>query len=198
MFSESEIDLIISNEEVTQLVDKLRVAFIEKEAPYLEISNHDFLSLVLLIPSVGKAMANNSISFGEEMSLQKKARRLSKGGFFLSKDPVVYGMKYLIKNYKHWEDDFCALIKDIFYVIFEDAVIEQINNTEYSYEQRIMRSPYALIRFISSLFLERDEDILDPGKIKKIEHEKLLELGEKIGFQEISLFKEFMERYEVK
>ena len=122
MFTEAEIAVIIENQEIEKVVESLKTHFIQKEAPYFEISNHDFLSLILLSPVVGKAMANNNISFREEMSLQKKARKLSKGGFFLSKDPVADAMKYLIKKFDQWEDEFYSSIKSVFYILFEKII----------------------------------------------------------------------------
>jgi hypothetical protein len=132
------------------------------------------------------------------MSLQKKARKLSKGGFFISKDPVADGMKYLIKSFKDWEEKFYKAIFDIFHILFSDETIKRANNPDYHYEDRIMNAPYLLIRFLSSLFLERDEDILNPGKIRKVEFDKISEIGKKIGFAELLIFTEFLDKYELK
>jgi hypothetical protein len=198
MFTEAEIAVIIDNQEIDKVVDTLRTNFLKKTAPYFEISNHDFLSLILLSPVVGKAMANNNISFKEEMSLQKKARKLSKGGFFLSKDPVADCMKFLIKNFSEWENEFYSAINKTFNILFEKNTLEKANDSSISYEIRVMQAPYILIRFISSLFLERDEDILNPGKIRKIEWDKIKSIGEKIGLSELNLFNEFIESFEVK
>jgi hypothetical protein len=198
MFTEAEIAVIIENQEIDKIVETLKSDFLKKEAPYFEISNHDFLSLILLSPVVGKAMANNNISFREEMSLQKKARKLSKGGFFLSKDPVADGMKFLIKKFDQWEDDFYRAIKSIFQVLFEKETLDKANNASVPYQIRVMDAPYILVRFISSLFLEREEDILNPGKIRKIEFEKIKSIGEKTGLTELNLFNEFIKAFKVK
>jgi hypothetical protein len=198
MFSEAEIAVINENEEVQKIVESLKTDFLEKEAKYFEISAHDFLSLIFLSTAVGKAMANDHISFAEEMSLQKKARKLSKGGFFISKDPVADGMKYLIKSFNNWEEKFYKAIFDIFHILFSDETIKRANNPDYHYEDRIMNAPYLLIRFLSSLFLERDEDILNPGKIRKVEFDKISEIGKKIGFAELLIFTEFLDKYELK
>ncbi len=198
MFSEAEIAVINDNKDVQKVVETLKVAFLKKEAEYFEISPHNFLSLIFLSTAVGKAMANDSISFGEEMSLQKKARQLSKGGFFLTKDPVADGMKYLIKSFSDWENEFYKAIYDIFHILFDEATIERANNPDLGYEDRVMNAPYLMVRFLSSLFLERDDDILNPGKIKKIEYEKIKEIGKKIGFSELHIFEEFLNKYELK
>lgn len=198
MFTEAEIAVIIENQEIEKITDQLRKDFLAQAAPYFEISNHDFLSLILLSPVVGKAMANNNISFKEEMSLQKKARKLSKGGFFLSKDPVADCMKFLIKKFDKWEDEFYISINKIFHILFEKKTLEKANDTSISYQNRVMGAPYILVRFISSMFLERDEDILNPGKIRNIEYEKIKSIGDKTGLSEVHLFNEFIGAFEVK
>lgn len=198
MFTEAEIAVIIENQEIENITEELRKDFLEKTAPYFEISNHDFLSLILLSPVVGKAMANNNISFKEEMSLQKKARKLSKGGFFLSKDPVADCMKFLIKKFDEWEDKFYGTINKIFHILFEQETLDKANNTTIPYQIRVMEAPYILVRFISSMFLEREEDILNPGRLRKIEWEKIKSIGDKIGLSELNLFNEFMDAFEVK
>lgn len=198
MFTEAEIAVIIEDKSIDKIVEDLKKDFIEKVAPYFEISNHDFLSLILLSPAVGIAMANDNISFKEEMSLQKKARKLSKGGFFLSKDPVADCMKFLIKNFKDWEASFYTAIKNIFNRLFEEKTLQKANEVETPYKIRVMRAPYILIRFISSLFLERDEDILNPGKIRKIEWDKIKNIGAQTGLEEVELFNNFVDSFEVK
>ncbi|GAA5036999.1 hypothetical protein GCM10011506_32850 [Marivirga lumbricoides] len=198
MFSEEEIAIIISNKQIDEVVAQLKKEFIESEARYLKIKNHDFLAIILLSPEVGKKMANQNISLGEEMSLQKKARKYSKGGFFLSKDPVVDGLKYLIKSFPKWEDKFYTAINKCLDILIQTEELQLINDNSISFESRLMRSPYFLVRFISSLFLESDEEILQTRKIKKDELEKLNEIGEKVGLGKHLIFKEFMAKYELK
>ncbi len=96
MFTEYEVELMIEDPKIQEATFELKKDFIKTEAPYLEISDQDFFSLVMLSPTVGIALANGSVSLFEELALNKKARKLSKGGYFLKKDPVVYAMKYLI------------------------------------------------------------------------------------------------------
>jgi len=198
MFSETEIAVINNNKEVQEVVNELKLKFLAKEAEFFEIETHDFLALIFLSTAVGKAMANNHISFAEEMSLQKKARKLSKGGFFLSKDPVADGMKYLIKSFDSWEEVFYKAVHDIFLILFKEETIEAANNPTYKFEQRITYAPYLLVRFLTCLFLETDDDVLEPGRIRKIEFDKLKDIGNKTGFSELRIFTEFLDRFEVK
>ena len=113
MFTENEIGALILDPDIKESTEKLREKFIEEEAPFLEISIHDFLSLILITPSVGIALANSKVSLMEEMALNKKARKYSKGGYFLKKDPVVTAMGYLIKHYDIWSEIFYAHIKKL-------------------------------------------------------------------------------------
>jgi len=105
MFTENEVSALINDEDILAKTVELKKQFITKEAQFLEINDHDFLSLVILAPSVGVALANGSVSLFEEISLNKKARKLSKGGYFMKKDPVVVAMGYLIKNYNDWIEE---------------------------------------------------------------------------------------------
>ena len=57
------------------------------------------------------ALANGSVSLFEELALNKKARKLSKGGYFLKKDPVVYAMKFLLDKYDIWEARFFEVLR---------------------------------------------------------------------------------------
>lgn len=111
MLTEDHVAELITHETIQQDVQKLKAAYKEKEANLLEISDEDFLSLILLTPAVGVALANDNISFFEELSLNKRARALSKGKYFLEKDPVAYAMQFLQKSYDHWESDFLAVIR---------------------------------------------------------------------------------------
>ena len=82
MFSEYEVETFMKIPEVNERVKSLKKDFITSEAKFLEISDHDFLSLILMTPSVGVANANENISLFEEIVLNKMARKMSKGGLF--------------------------------------------------------------------------------------------------------------------
>ncbi len=198
MFSETEIAIILQDKSIDKVVEQLKKNFTEKEAPYLTLSNHDFFALILLSPEVGLKLADNSISLSEELSLQKKARKYSKGGFFLSKDPVVGSLKFLIKNFKSWEDEFYEAIQKCFLILVKPTNHQIINDTNISFENKVMQSPYLLIRFISSLFLDNIEDILNPGMLKKVEYDKLIEIGDKTSLNNYLIFKEFTSKYHLK
>jgi hypothetical protein len=204
MFTENEIGALIIDNEIKNKTQQLKEKFIEKEAPYLDLSDHDFLSLVLLTPSVGVALANNSISLMEEMALNKKARKYSKGGYFLKKDPVVNAMGYLIKNYTVWSDVFYAHIKDMIEELLDKETLMQSDIADGSKSDEefcveILKSPFILVRALSSfLSNSEEEDFSLIRNLPKIEYDRIIEILEKVGIMDIPLVKKHMTKLVVK
>ncbi|MEP2024281.1 MAG: hypothetical protein ABJH98_07580 [Reichenbachiella sp.] len=202
MFTEYEIETLIQNEVIQKATFALKKEFIKNEAPYLEISDQDFFSLIVMTPTVGVALANGSVSLWEEMALNKKARKLSKGGYFMKKDPVVFGLKYLIKQYDNWEEEFLKIIRLTMEQSFDISKLENDydHNTEVSesaYREEVLKAPYILIRFLSSFFLNDDEDIISPRKISKVDFGRVQSIGEKLGLHRIPLFHYFCSTFKV-
>ena len=204
MFTEYEIDTMMEIREVQQATFELRKYFVKSEAPYLELSDHDFFSLVMMAPSVGIAKADGKVSLFEELALNKKARKLSKGGFFMKKDPVVYGMKFMIDKYEDWEDNFCEVLNKAMHMTFNMKELETKEEIpdEVSYEdykREVLKSPYILIRFISSFFLQHDEDIINRKRsIIQSEYRAVLKIGEKLGLNKLKVFQMFCKTFDVK
>ncbi|MDW3190924.1 MAG: hypothetical protein R8G66_01080 [Cytophagales bacterium] len=205
MFTEYELDTMIGFPEIKEANFELKKNFIKTEAPYLEISDHDFFSLVMMTPTLGIALADGKVSLFEELALNKKARKLSTGGYFLKKDPVVYAMKFLLKNYDTWSDKFMAVLKLAIETTFHhDGVAkkdfdeeEQVDYDEYKKE--VLQTPFILIRFIASFFLENDEEIISNVRhCQKSEYRRMLEIGKQLGLTEIRVFQMFCRTFEVK
>ena len=197
MFTEYEIESMMDYQEVKDAALALKKEFLKEEAPYLEISDEDFFSLVVMAPTIGIAMADGNISFFEEMGLNKKARKLSKGGYFMKKDPVVYAMKYLIKNYYNWSDKFFEVLKITIQTTVNlektSKAFDPSGDVDYgAYKKAVLEAPYLLIRFISSFFLENDEDVINSDhKIGKTEYQRLILIGEKLELDKIPVFQMF-------
>lgn len=203
MFTEYEIAIMAENPEIANELQALKLEFIKKEAPYLEISDHDFLSLLVMTPTVGMALANDSVSLFEEMALNKKARKMSKGGFFLKKDPVVDAMKYLISKYNDWETPFYSLINKLIFNFCDRKSVEgTFDDTaeiqDWQYKRAVFETPYILIRFISSFFLEQDEHIINERPIEKKEFNRLIEIGQKLDLNDLPIFKMFCKTFKVR
>ncbi|MBV6646901.1 MAG: hypothetical protein KI790_15700 [Cyclobacteriaceae bacterium] len=205
MFTEYEIATMVEIPEILEASTALKKDFVRTEAPYLEINDHDFFSLVMMTPTVGIALANGSVSLFEELALNKKARKLSKGGYFMKKDPVVYAMKFLIKKYDDWSDKFFGVLQQAIESSFHYEGIEKatldsnVEVTYESYKREVLRTPYILIRFIASFFLDNDEDIINNQRhIGKSEYNQMLKIGDKLGLGNVPVFQMFCKTFKVK
>ena len=159
--------------------------------------------MFLLAPTVGIALANGSVSLFEELALNKKARKLSKGGYFLKKDPVVYAMKYLIKNYTIWEDKFFGLINLAMHQSFDlegmkTGKVEEIEFDDATYKRAVMSTPYILIRYLSSFFLNEDEDIINTRSMVLKDYEKLINIGHKLELDRVPVYQMFTKTFKVR
>ncbi len=202
MFTEYEIETLMEYPEVQEATLELKKEFLKAEAPYLEIDDQDFFSLIVMTPTIGIAMADGNISLWEEMALNKKARKLSKGGYFLKKDPVVSAMKYLINNYYNWSDRFFEVLKITISSSCElssqkTILFDPEATIDYrEYKKSVLEAPYILIQFIASFFLENAEDIINRNhKIGKTEYQRLLIIGEKLELDRIPIFKMFCQTF---
>lgn len=190
--------------DVQQATFELKKYFIKSEAPYLELSDHDFFSLIMMAPTIGIAKADGKVTLFEELALNKKARKLSKGGYFMKKDPVVHGMKFMIEKYEDWEDNFCEMLTKAMHLTFDMSLLEttEVPLAEVSYEdykRQVLKSPYILIRFISSFFLENDEDIINKKRtMGQSEYRAMLKIGEKLGLNKLKVFQMFCKTFDVK
>ncbi len=206
MFTEFEIETMMEIPEIREATFELKKEFIKSEAPYLEVSDHDFFSLVMMTPTLGMALADGNVSLFEELALNKKARKLSKGGYFMKKDPVVYAMKFLLKGYDKWSEKFLYILRKSIEHSFHYEGLEKtesfddnIEVTYESYKKEVLRTPYILIRFIASFFLESEEDIInDKRHIRKSEYKRMLEIGDQLGLSLVPVFQMFCKTFQVK
>jgi hypothetical protein len=202
MFTESEVETLSELEKIKTASFELKKDFIKTEAPYLEISDTDFFSLILLAPTVGVAMADDSLSFWEEMALNKKARKLSKGGYFLKKDPIVFALKYLIDKYDAWEDKFLAVIRIAMETSFDIKSLEEnfdVNATvtQDEYKIEVLKCPYILIRFISAFFMDQDESIFGERELSAVDHQRMVDIGEKLQLHKLPVFNHFCKTFTI-
>ena len=203
MFTENEVATILEIPEVLDAVNEAKELFKSKQAEYLDLSEHDFLSLILMTPTVGIALANGSISLFEELALNKMARKMSKGGYFLKIDPVTHGMKFLIKDYETWETPFFNVIRVAMNHSFDLQKIRQLDK-EYpevsvkSFAHELMHMPYMFVRYIVSFFLHDENDIVETRSISKVEYQKIEEIGVKLDLVELHFFQSFCKTFQIK
>ncbi len=205
MFTENEVAIMLENDSIKESIVALKKEFVASEAKYLEINDHDFLSLILLTPSVGIALANGSVSLFEELSLNKKARKLSKGGYFLKKDPVVVAMGFMINHYDSWKDIFIDQLKKVMDIALDMDSIRKVDVGDDdispdSFRREVLRAPYGFVRFLSSFFCAHDDEIInvEQRSIAKIEFECVRELGKALELDSIPIFRHFCATYTVK
>ncbi len=204
MFTENEVNALLNYPGIFDEVADLKQKFIDEEAEFLEIEEHDFLSLILLTPSVGIALSNGSISLFEEMALNKKARKLSKGGYWMKTDPVVFAMDHLIKGYDKWSPVFYAHIKKLMHQTVDVNVLHdtsfKLDNTDASKQcVQILKAPFIVIRFLTSFFMnDEEEDILAERNISKIEYDRVNEIADQLGFTELPLYQIYHSKLVVK
>ena len=204
MFTENEVASLITRQEILDKVSSLKEQFISTEAQFLEITDHDFLSLIILTPSVGIALANGSVSLFEEISLNKKARKLSKGGYWMKKDPVVVAMGYLIKHYDAWADKFYEILRVVMEMTFDSSELKasNVDSPDVSDEEFCLvglKAPFIFIRYLTSFFLDdEEEDLVAERHLSQVERDRIIEIGQKIGFTEIPLFNKFVTKLKVR
>ncbi|MCF6351401.1 MAG: hypothetical protein L3J06_00170 [Cyclobacteriaceae bacterium] len=194
MFTENEVAALLNFPGILEEVTKIKQKFIAEEAEFLEIEEHDFLSLILLTPSIGVALSNGSVSLFEEMALNKKARKLSKGGYWMKTDPVVFAMEHLIKGYDKWSPVFYAHIKKLMHATINvDVTIDSNFNIDTASESdkcvQVLKSPFILIRFLTSFFMnDEEEDILAKQKIAQIEYDRITEIAQQLGLTNLPVY----------
>ena len=202
MITEYEIASIIENTSIKEEVSTLKKSFLKAESPLYKMNNHDFLSLILLTPHVGVALSNGSISLFEELSLNKKARKFSKGGTFLRKDPVVHAMNLLINSYEKWEDQFLVALKSVMYQTFEkDHLLlkeEEENLPIEEFHHLVIKTPYIFVKYLKAFFLTEEDTITIERKISAVEYEKILFIGKKLELEHVAIFKMFCATFDVK
>ena len=204
MFTENEIGALILDIEVKTATENLKEEFIEKEAPFLEISDHDFLALVLLTPCVGIALANGSVGLIEEMGLNKKARKYSKGGYFMKQDPVVVAMGYLIKHYDVWSDIFLSYLKHLIEITVDKnelmkSTIDKGNTSDEEFCVEVLKAPFIFIRFITSFLSNaEDENLSVVRKLPNVEKDRIIEIIDKLALLDIPLVKKYLSKLVVK
>ncbi|MEO1053389.1 MAG: hypothetical protein AAFX87_22335 [Bacteroidota bacterium] len=204
MFTEYEVATLVEIPNIKASVLEVKEAFIKAEAQLLEISDHDFLSLIMMTPPVGVALSNGSVSLFEEMALNKMARKMSKGGYFLKQDPVAHAMTYLIKNFDQWEETFLKTIRICMDETFDvkDNSVESDHNMDQdpveSFAKDLMGTPYIFVRFLSSFFLHEEAEIVDSRSISKVEFEKIHDIGRKLGIEKIPVFRSFCRTFNVR
>lgn len=204
MFNEYEIATFLEDEQVVEAVKGSKKEFISEEAKFLEINDHDFLSLIMMTPCVGIAKANGTVSLFEELALNKMARKMSKGGYFLKMDPVAHAMKYLIKHFDLWEPKFFKIIElcmdkscDLDEIRKQKADL-QSDDPFIDFANHLITIPYGFHRFLTAFFIHDEHHIIKERSVSKVEFEKMKDIGMKMGLEGIPVYDAFMRMFKLK
>ncbi len=203
MISDSEFIALMNDREVLETTMKLKKDFISAEFDFIELGDDDFVALVFLAPTLGIALSNGTISLFEHLILNNKARKLSRGSYFLKKDPVLKGLEYLVEHFARWEKPFYQLIKQVlFSSLKKSPAMHELLRGEQSvtgnFQVDVLNAPYIFVKFLAFLFVEEEDDLMNERTISRIEHEKILDIAQHLSIAELPLFKEFWESFDVK
>ncbi|GAA0194106.1 hypothetical protein GCM10009122_57330 [Fulvivirga kasyanovii] len=203
MFSENEIATMIEIPAIHEATVAIKKDFISTEASMLDISEHDFLSLIMMTPAMGLTLSNGSVSLFEELGLNKMARKMSKGGYFLKVDPVAHAMKFALKNFDAWEDKFLQAIRISMDATIDMQVLKNLKGSNLedpvkSFARDLMTVPYIFVRFLSTMILNDEADIVDHRSISQVEYNKVIDIGKKLKIDDLPVFESFCRTFDVK
>ena len=121
----------------------------------------------------------------------------------MKKDPIVHGLKYLIKHFNNWEEKCYKFVKLVMFSTLRKnrIILDSLQHPESStgdLSQDILNTPYILVKFLSFMFLEEEDDLLNSSRISPIELEKIRTIGDKLGMGTFPVFKLFCDNFEIR
>ncbi|MBU2513783.1 hypothetical protein KJ966_20775 [bacterium] len=189
--------------EIADQVQLLKTEFSNKTGYGKDLSDSDFLGLIMMTPAVAIAMADKELSFFEMRYMGKKAREYSKGWHFLFKDPVANGLHVLSKNLEEWEKPFMEITKLVLKFQKDDKfLINEMNQTAQSagglssaINNRLFLINSVLLTLPGAFFIAWILGPIRAGKtaISKEEKGKIIDIAEQLGIRDSINFKELEE-----
>ena len=202
MLSENEVEQLISIPEVNEIVRQVYQEMAKEESAIQGIGIHDFFSGMLVSPSIAMARVDGTTSLIEELTINKKARRISKGGFFLTQDPVVKLVGIMQNQWDIWEyrllDGLSKVVAFVTPELGENSSSNKRMEEGNSFFLDILRSSYLLVRLIETFFLPEGEVITNTRKISKNEFQKMIDIGAQLKLDNVYTFQSFIKTFEVK
>jgi len=200
MLTENEVAQLLEVPQVNEVVRELHQTFITTELSLQDISLHDFFSGLLLAPSVALAQVDGTTSLFEELSLNKKARRFSKGGFLLQHDPVVKMIIHLQSCFASWEQQFLTTLTRVVQVVVPELKGYQPTNDNGSKtsSNAILQASYILVKLLETFFLPEGEELCNKRRVSNIEYQKISSIADCLQLSSIGSFQHFIQTFEVK
>lgn len=200
MITGSELITLVRDVEFFSAMQSLKKDFLKVDPTFMDLSDDDFISIILITPSIGIALANGSVSHYEEITLKRKARKLSRRSFFQKNDPLAPALKYLSYNFSEWENRFYELIKLTMHSSLKanNVILETLKNPDSlsgDLKKDILNAPFIFVKFISFLFMEEDDDLLNEKAITEVELLKIKEIGKALEIDNVPIFNAFCESF---
>ncbi|OHX65923.1 hypothetical protein [Flammeovirga pacifica] len=203
MITGSELITLVRDNELYNAMTALKREFLKVDPAFMDLSDDDFISITLISPSIGIALANGSVSHYEEITLRRKARKLSRRSFFQKNDPLAPALKYLSYNFPEWEDRFYELIKFTMHSSLKanDVILETLKNPGAltgDLKRDILNAPFIFVKFLSFLFMEEDDDLLNERSITEVELEKIKLIAKKLEIDNVPIFQSFLNSFVIR
>lgn len=203
MITGSELITLVRDVEFFTAMQNLKKDFLKVDPAFMDLSDDDFISIILIAPSIGIALANGSVSHYEEITLRRKARKLSRRSFFQKNDPLAPALKYLSYNFSEWENRFYELIKLTMHSSLKanNVILKTLkdpNSLTGDLKRDILNAPFIFVKFISFLFMEEDDDLLNERSIAEVELEKIKLIGKALEIDNVPIFNAFCESFVVR
>ncbi|MBB6461560.1 hypothetical protein [Flammeovirga kamogawensis] len=203
MITGSELITLVRDNDFFNEMTKLKKDFLKIDPNFMDLSDDDFISIILISPSIGITLANGSVSHYEEITLRRKARKLSRRSFFQKNDPLAPALKYLSYNFTEWEHRFYELIKITMHSSLKanNVILETLKNPESltgDLKRDILNAPFIFVKFISFLFMEEDDDLLNERSITEVELDKIKEIGSVLEIDNVPVFQVFCNSFMVR
>ncbi|NLR90633.1 MULTISPECIES: hypothetical protein [Flammeovirga] len=203
MITGSELITLVRDVDLYNAMTALKKDFLKVDPAFMDLSDDDFISITLISPSIGIALANGSVSHYEEITLRRKARKLSRRSFFQKNDPLAPALRYLAYNFSEWENRFYELIKITMHSSLKanNVVLDTLKNPQAltgDLKRDILNAPFIFVKFLSFLFMEEDDDLLNERAITEVELAKIRQIGVELEIDNVPIFQEFCDSFVIR
>ncbi|WP_027001597.1 hypothetical protein [Hugenholtzia roseola] len=198
MLTYNELATLLEDAQLEAELEALKAAA-SKDLPLLQdLGQLEFAVLVLLTPAVGIALAQGNISLFEELSLQRKIKRLLHNQV----EEMYKVLKSSLPFFAQYQDDYYGFIGKLTFSTFHKNPLFleglQKQALTHSLALNLLHAPWILVKLLSFLFLEEDEQLSAPPTFSAAEFEKIIEIGRKTGISKLPLFEQFCQQITVK
>ena len=73
-----------------------------------------------------------------------------------------------------------------------------VDDPAQAFARDIMRVPYMFVRFLSCFILNEEADMVGVRSISRVEFDKIVDIGHKLGIGDLHVFKSFCNTFQIK